>query len=144
MAGGQRIDPYLNFRFRVEIQGIQQAGFMECSGLGSQIEVVEYREGGDNETMRKLPAKTKYSNIVLKWGLTDSTELYDWHHAALTGNIQRKNGSIVQLDMQGNEKARWDFVNAWPTKWDGSSYNAGGSDLSVETLEIAHEGVERA
>jgi phage tail-like protein len=62
----------------------------------------------------------------------------------LTGNIQRKNGSIVQLDFQGNEKARWDFVSGWPTKWDGSSFNAGGSDLSVETLEIAHEGVERA
>jgi phage tail-like protein len=143
MAVGARVDPYSSFLFRVEIDGITQAQFRECTGLGSTVEVIENPEGGRAE-MTKLPGRIKFPNIVLKWGLTDSTELYDWHLAALEGNIQRKNGSIVQLDMQGNEKARWDFVNAWPTKWDGSSYNAGGSDLSVETLEIAHEGVERA
>ena len=143
MPTGVRVDPYPNFAFRVEIDGITQAHFRECSGLGSNIDVTENPEGGVG-VIGKIPGRTKYPNIVLKWGLTDSTELYDWHHAALTGNIQRKNGSIVQLDFQGNEKVRWDFVNGWPTKWDGSSFNAGGSDLSVETLEIAHEGVERA
>jgi phage tail-like protein len=92
----------------------------------------------------KIPGRVKYPNIVLKWGMTDSTELYEWHRAALNGNIQRRHGSIVQLDFAGDEKARWTFTDGWPTKWDGTSYNAGGSDLSVETLEIAHEGVERA
>ena len=66
MAGGQRIDPYLNFRFRVEIEGIQQARFMECTGRGSQVEVVEYREGGDNATLRKLPGRVSYPDITLK------------------------------------------------------------------------------
>lgn len=142
-ALGARVDPYSSLLFRVEIDGITQAQFRECTGLGSSVEVIENPEGGRAQ-MTKLPGRVKYPNIVLKYGLTDSTELYDWHHAALTGNIQRRNGSIVQLDFQGNEKARWDFVSGWPTKWDGSSFNAGGSDLSVETLEIAHEGVERA
>jgi len=143
MAVGVRVDPYSSFLFRVEIDGITQAQFRECTGLGSTVEVVENPEGG-RAHVTKIPGRIKYPNIVLKWGLTDSTELYEWHRAALQGNVQRKNGSIVQLDFQGNEKARWDFVGGWPTKWDGSAFNAGGSDLTVETLEIAHEGVERA
>ena len=142
MATATRIDPYSSFLFRVEIDGITQAHFRECSGLGSSVEVIENPEGGRAQA-GKLPGRVKYPNITLKWGLTDSTEMYDWHRAAVEGQIQRKNGSIVQLDPKGDEKARWNFVDAWPTKWDGASFNAGGSDLSVETLEIAHEGVER-
>ena len=117
MAGGQRIDPYLNFRFRVEIEGIQQAGFMECTGLGSQIEVVEYREGGEVASVRKLPGKVSYPDITLKWGITDSQELYQWHLQVIHGNLVRKNGSVVLLDSQGNEKLRWNFFSAWPSKW---------------------------
>jgi phage tail-like protein len=143
MATATRVDPFSSFLFRVEIDGITQGHFRECTGLGSSVEVIENPEGGKGQ-VSKMPGRIKYPNIVLKWGLTDSTELYEWHRAALQGTIQRKHGSIVQLDFQGNEKARWDFTDGWPTKWDGPSFNAGGSDLSVETLEIAHEGVERA
>ena len=142
MATATRVDPYSSFLFRVELDGITQAHFRECSGLGSSVEVIENPEGGRAQ-MGKLPGRVTYPNITLKWGLTDSTELYEWHRAALQGTIQRKSGSIVQLDGRGDEKARWNFVEAWPTKWDGASFNAGSSDLSVETLEIAHEGVER-
>ena len=82
-----RVDPYKNFRFLVELDGIVQAGFTDCSGFGSEVEVVEYREGGDPNHVRKLPAKTTYPNITLKWGVTDSHELYDWHLAALNGQL---------------------------------------------------------
>jgi phage tail-like protein len=142
MATATRVDPYSSYLFRVELDGITQAHFRECTGLGSSVEVIENAEGGRAQ-VSKLPGRIKYPNIVLKWGLTDSTELYEWHRSALHGTIQRKSGSIVQLDVKGDEKARWNFTDAWPTKWDGASFNAGGSDLSVETLEIAHEGVER-
>jgi phage tail-like protein len=142
MATAARIDPYSSFLFRVEIDGITQAHFRECSGLGSTVEVIENPEGGRGH-VSKLPGRTKYPNLVLKWGLTDSTELYEWHRSALQGTVQRRHGSIVQLDALGNEKARWNFVDGWPTKWDGASFNAAGSELSVETLEIAHEGLER-
>ncbi len=67
-----RIDPYKNFRFLLEIDGITQAGFSDCSGFGSNVEVVEYREGGDAATVRKLPGKNSYPDITLKWGVTDS------------------------------------------------------------------------
>lgn len=146
MATGQRVDPYGNYNFLVEIQGITRAAFQEASGFDSAIDVVEHREGGENTTLRKLPAMTKYSNITLKWGTTDDRDLYDWHRQWVTGDpaAQRKNGSIVLLDRQGQEKVRWNFFNAWPAKWTGPSFNAEGNDVSIETLELAHEGLERA
>ncbi|HYO13590.1 MAG TPA: phage tail protein [Thermoanaerobaculia bacterium] len=146
MATGQRVDPYGNYNFLVEIQGITRAAFQEASGFDSSIDVVEHREGGENTTLRKLPAMTKYSNITLKWGTTDDRDLYDWHRQWVTGDpaAQRKNGSIVLLDRQGQEKVRWNFFNAWPAKWTGPSFNAEGNDVSIETLELAHEGLERA
>jgi phage tail-like protein len=144
MATGQRVDPYSNFNFLVEIDGITRAAFADVSGFDSTIDVTEYREGGENTTVRKLPGVTKYSNIVLKWGLTQDAELYQWHAETIKGNLQRKNGSIIALDRQGNEVVRWNFRNAWPTKWDGPDFTAKGNDVSVETLELAHEGVERA
>jgi phage tail-like protein len=128
----------------VEIDGIQQAGFTECSGLGSHVEVVEYREGGDVNTVRKLTGKVSYPDVVLKWGSTDSHELYDWHMAAVQGVIQRKNGSVVLCDDTGTEKTRWNFYTAWPSKWDGPSFNAKGNDVAIETLTISCERVERA
>lgn len=143
---GQRIDPYGSYDFLVEIDGITRASFQEASGFDSSIDVTEYREGGDNETLRKLPAKTKFSNIVLKWGTADDTDLYDWHMQWIKGDpaAVRKNGSIVILDRQGNEKIRWNFTNAWPVKWTGPTFNAKGNDLAIETLELAHEGLARA
>jgi phage tail-like protein len=143
---GQRVDPYGSFDFLVELDGIVRASFAEASGLDSTIDVTEYREGGDNETMRKLPAKTKYSNITLKYGSTDDHELYDWHRQWIKGDpaAKRKNGSIVLLDRTGQERIRWNFVNAWPVKWTGPSFNAKNNDVSIETLELAHEGLERA
>jgi phage tail-like protein len=143
---GQRVDPYSNFNFLVEIQGITRAAFQEASGFDSAIDITEHREGGDNTTMRKLPAMTKFSNITLKWGTTDDPELYAWHRQWVTGDpaATRRNGSIVLLDRQGKEKVRWNFFNAWPAKWTGPSFNAEGNDVAIETLELAHEGLERA
>ena len=137
-------DPYLGFRFRVEIQGIQQAGFMECSAIGSHLEVVEYREGADIINVRKFPGKASYPDITLKWGMTDNQDLYKWHLATVKGNLQRQSGSVVQLDDTGTEATRWNFYNAWPSKWDGPAFNAKGNDLSIVTLTLSCERVELA
>jgi phage tail-like protein len=142
---GQRMDPYRNFNFLVELDGIAQASFTECSGLGSTTEVIETREGGDNTTVRKLPGKTSYSDITLKWGLTASTELWDWRQQVVEGDVVRKNGSIVVFDLDNHtEVARWNFVSAWPTRWESSAFSAKGNDVSVDTLVLAHEGLSRA
>jgi phage tail-like protein len=138
-----RVDPYRNFSFLVEIGGITQAGFSDCSGFGASTDPIEYREGGETKTVRKLPGLTKYTNITLKWGLTDSRELYNWYRDVVNGKIERKSGSIILLDLEGNEKVRWNFFEAWPTKWDGPDFTAKGNDVAIETLELAHEKVER-
>ena len=144
MPVGDRQDPYRGFNFLVELDGLTRAGFREASGLDASSDVVEYREGNEGLATRKLPGLTKYSNITLKWGLTDDAELWGWRKRVMDGAIQRKNGSIVVLDEAGNEKVRWNFRQAWPTKWTGPSFNATSNDVAIETLEIAHEGVERA
>jgi phage tail-like protein len=140
----KRVDPYKNFRFLVEIDNIVQAGFSDCTGFGSSIEVVEYREGGDFATVRKLPGKMSYPDITLKWGLTDSRDLYDWHLAVVNGGSDRRNGSIIQLDDQGNEKVRWNFFDAWPSKYDGPDFSGKGNDVAVDTLTLSCERLVRA
>lgn len=143
MATGDIKDPFGNYNFLVELDGIFGGAFQECSGFDSTIDVIEHREGGENTTLRKLPGMTKYSNITLKRGITDDTKLYDWHQQTVQGDIERKNGSIVLLDRKGDEVARWDFVRAWPAKWDGPDLNAEGTDVAIEMMELAHEGVKR-
>jgi phage tail-like protein len=137
-----RVDPYKNFRFLVEIEGLTQAGFSECSGLGSKVEVIEYREGGEPATVRKLPGRVSYPDITLKWGVTGSRELYDWHRHVVQGQIQRKRCSIILLDDSGTPKVRWNLFEAWPSKWDGPALNAKGSEVAIETLTITCEGLE--
>lgn len=98
MATGQRVDPFLNYNFLVELDGIVGAAFSEVSGLDATIEPVEYREGGENTTVRKLLGMASYSNIVLKWGMTVDMRLYDWYRQTVLGIVQRRNGSIIVLE----------------------------------------------
>lgn len=141
---GARVDPARNFNFLVEIDGIAQASFMECSGLEATTEVVEMREGGDGAT-RKLPGRTTYSDITLRSGLTASEELWSWCQQVIRGDVQRKNGSIVVFDIQNStEVARWNFMAAWPTRWTGPSLDARAGEVAVETLVLAVEEVTRA
>jgi phage tail-like protein len=140
-----RKDPYRNFNFLVEIDGIVQAGFTDCTGLGASTDPIEYREGGDNTTVRKLPGLTKYTNIVLKRGLSDSRELFDWYRLVVTGKTDRRNGSVIVLDTDGlTEVVRWNFFNAWPSKFEAPALSAKGNEVAIETFELAHEGLERA
>jgi phage tail-like protein len=143
---GQRVDAARNFNFLVELDGgIVRASFIECSGLDATTEVIETREGGENTTVRKLPGKTMYSDITLKWGVTDSDELWRWRQQIIDGDVQRKSGSVVVFDLANSQEvARWDFVDAWPTKWEGPALNATGNELAIETLVLAHEGIRRA
>jgi phage tail-like protein len=141
MPVGDRKDPYLSYNFLVEIDGIARAGFREASGLDSTQDPVEYREGTDPFTARKLPGLVKYSHITLKWGITDDQELLAWRQKAADGKVERRNGSIVLMDTAGKEKLRWNFHEAWPSKWTGPSMNATGNEVAIETLEIAHEGL---
>ncbi len=142
---GERNDPYRNFRFRVEIDGIQTAAFADATIPDSTTDSVDYREGTDPTHQRKLSGLTKYGGITLKKGLTDSMELYNWKkQIEQTGAAKaRKNISLILIDEEGNDKARWDIAEAWPTKYDSSDFSAKGNEVIIETLEIVHEGITR-
>lgn len=140
---GERIDPYRNFRFRVEVEGLQQAGFSEVTGFDASIDIIEYREGDMTTTPRKLPGLTKYSNITLKWGVTDSMEMYEWLQECVEGTITRKTVTIIAIDEEGEDVATWQVMEAWPVKYTAPDFNATGSEVGIELLEMAHEGMTR-
>ncbi|MCM1565326.1 MAG: phage tail protein [Dehalobacter sp.] len=140
-----RADPYRQFRFKVEIDGITQAGFSECTFADTTTDVAEYREGDEPPRFRKLSGLTKFGNITLKWGITDSMDLYNWRQQVIDTGAERarKNMSIILIDEAGADKARWNIERAWPSKYDPMDFNAKGNDVGIETMEIVHEGFKR-
>jgi phage tail-like protein len=143
-----RNDPLRNFRYRLEIDNITQAGFSEVAIADTTIDAVDYREGTDPPHVRKLSGLTKYGNITLKWGLTtggNALELYRWHNDVSAGQIKerRKKVVIVVQDEAGTDSARFVISDAWPIKYDPSDLNAKGNEVIIETLELANEGIER-
>ncbi len=134
-------DPYGGYNFHVEWDGIVHAGFRECSGLDSTTDPTDYREGTDPLSMRKLPGLVSYSNITLGRGISDNDELWKWRQEVARGIADRRNLSIVLMDDTGVEKIRWNLTNCWPTTWTAPSFDASSSEVAIETLELAHEGV---
>jgi phage tail-like protein len=145
MPAGKRIDPYKNHRFTVEIDGITQAGFREVTILESSQDPIEYREGNESPTVRKLPGLVKYGNVTLKWGITDSMDLYNWRKQVEDGKTKdaRKNIAIVLMDEEGQAASRWELSQAWPTKYVTPHLNATANEIAIETVEIACEGIKR-
>lgn len=144
MATGDRNDPYAAFNFLVEISGVTQAGFSECSGLTMETDPIEYRNGDEDITVRKLPGLKKFTNISLKRGFTTGKELYDWRKLVMDGTTDRRSGSIVLLNESREEALRWNFYEGWPSKLEGPSFNAKNNEVAIETLEIIVEKLELA
>ncbi len=137
-------DPFRNFRFKLEIDGVIQAGFTECTGFDTSTDVIEYREGSDAPHVRKLPGLNKAGDIVLKWGVTDSLELFNWRQQVIDGQLvqARRRVSIIILDETGSERMRWRCENAWPSKCDPPDLNAKGNDVAISTLTLSCEEVQ--
>lgn len=135
--------PQRNFRFKLEIDGLEAGGFSEVSGYDASVDVIEYREGDEVTTPRKLPGLTKYGNITLKQGASDSLVLFDWLNDISTGTIEMKTVTLTALDDEGNPSASWQIINAWPMRYQAPDFNGTGSEVAIETIEIAHEGMTR-
>jgi phage tail-like protein len=131
-----------NYRFYVEIDAIPQAVFTEVSGLQMETEIMEYAEGGNNSFIHRLPGRTKVSNLTLKRGMTSSNEFFKWYLQVMQGKDTRRNISVVMYDVSGKELVRWNFVKAYPVKWIGPQFSADGTAMAVETVELAHNGLQ--
>jgi len=129
--------------FKIEIDGVISGGFKEIIGLESEVEIIEYKDGDDQLT-RKRAGKAKYKNIVLKRGFVSDPALLEWYKKVLGGKTERKSGSIVYLDREGNEVVRYNFFEAWPCRWKAPELNSTSDTHLVEELEFAVEKVERA
>jgi phage tail-like protein len=135
-------EAYSTSRFYVMIDNMAQALFTEVSGLQVETEVMEYAEGGNNGFIHRLPGRTKVSNLTLKSGMTSSNELFKWYMKIARGIIDRRNISLVMYDTQSKEVTRWNFIKAYPVKWVGPSFAVEGERNAVETLELAHGGMQ--
>lgn len=142
MAFASRSDPYAACRFLVELDGLVAGGFAEINGLQAETEVEEYREGGVNDHPHKLRKITRYPNLVLKRGITDSRALWEWYRETIAGKVRRRNGAVILLDREGNPAWRLEFVAAYPVKWEGPELKADGNATAIEKLELAHNGLQ--
>ncbi|MCP5049874.1 MAG: phage tail protein [bacterium] len=136
-------DPLLNFRFHAEVDGMLLAGFSEVTGLSVEIETEDYQEGGVNDFVHKLPKTTKYPNLVLKQGITYSSQMWDWIENVVHGKIETKNGRILLMDFKGIPMWYWNFENAYPVKWSGTDLKGTANEPFIETLELAHTGITK-
>jgi len=146
-----RADPSPSFRFQISIQGISGvARFSECSGLEIEQEVLEYKEGGLNSRVHRLPGRYKFSNITLKRGIaTDGADLWDWVErnvqAANQGTVVTHDVTVTLLDLAGQKPLRtWRFSGAYPVKWSATALSAEQNAIAIESLALAHQGMSFA
>ena len=142
MPTGKRNDPFAAFNFTVEIEEVTVAGFSEVTGLDFETDVIDYRTGNEENRVRKLPGLKKFTNIVLSRGFTDSRELWEWRKKVMDGKTDRKSGSIVLHNEAREPVLRWNFREAWPSKWHGPAMKASGNEVAIEKMEICVEGIE--
>jgi phage tail-like protein len=135
-------DPYLSFRFRVEVGNIVVANVSEVSGLQIEIEIETYREGGVNDFVHNFPKGVKYQPLILKRGITDLNDLWNWYKDARTGKISRKDVAVVLMDESTkDERWRWNFKGAYPIKWTGPELKASSNTIAFESIELVHQGI---
>jgi phage tail-like protein len=139
-------DPLRNFRFRLEIDGITQAGFSEVTNGDSSTDKIAYREGNEPKHERALSGLNKFANVTLKWGITDSKELADWRQLVVDDgplSAARRHVVIRVADEANVDKAAFEIVNAWPCKYKASDLTGTGNAVAIDTLELCHEGFKR-
>jgi phage tail-like protein len=140
-------DPLVGFHYGIEVQGVVNGYFTECSGIGSENELIEHKVVDDKgrESIQKIPGRLKWQDVTLKRGITSNMDIWDWRDQIVEGKVDdaRKNGSIVMFDQAGDEVARWNFENAWPLKVSGPSMKADSNEFGIEELVITHEGLYR-
>ena len=143
MTTAGKVYPFMSFEFRIEIEGIVSAQASEVTGLSMETETELYEEGGVNDFVHLLPKRTKYQHIILKRGITDKDEMWNWYQDVVNGKFKRKNGAIILMDVIGDDKWRWNFIDAYPVKWTGPELRANSNTVAFESIELAHHGIKK-
>jgi phage tail-like protein len=135
---------YRNYNFLLRVES-NEMRFTECIGLGMRIEPVRYRESGARSIVRALPGPVAYSEVILRYGVTDSLELWSWLKNTAEGTVQRKHVTIVQLANDGQaQKINWNLFEAWPCQWSAVPFDTLGREVAIEEVRLAFDRLERA
>ena len=143
-----REDPLVAFKFGLEFDGVLSGYFTQVGGIGSETEVIEQKvvnaETGES-IIFQIPGRLTWTPVTLKRGVTSNKDVWTWRQKVVEGKIidARKNCSIVAYSQDQKEVARWNFVNAWPSKVVGPEMDSGSTNYLIEDMTIVHEGVER-
>lgn len=141
-------DPSVSFHFMLEVGGKVTGYFTAVDGIGSESEVADHKVVDSNKkpVVMKIPGRLTWSEITLKRGITDNRDVWDWRKEVEDGNVNsaRVNGSIHMFDQSGEEVAKWDFINAWPSKVSGPGISSENSEIAIEEITIVHEGITRS
>jgi|SRR5262245_13719815 len=137
---GAWVDPYRAYNFKLEINSVTEGHFTECSGLGVKVDVISYREGGNNQIVHRMPGQVSYAEITLRYGLTNSRDMWTWFLTAVSGKVERRNVTIVLMDSSGAAPVMsWILRNAWISEWRGAPLDASGHEVAVETMTLVFE-----
>ncbi|MGZ4034144.1 MAG: phage tail protein [Bacteroidia bacterium] len=130
------------FHFQVEWGGTR-IGFTEVSGLDYELQPIEYREGSSkNYQVTKQPGMPKFGNITLKRGvLPGDNDFATWITTVQLNKIERRDITISLLNENHDPVMVWKAVNAWPCKITGVALKSTGNEVSIEGLELCHEGL---
>lgn len=139
-----RAEPSASFRFKVEFRGGPgiQARFTECSGLEFEAETFDYKEGGDQAKVHRLPGRIKYGNLSLKRGIaSDGEKLWQWVKKMAGGQVEPCTVTVSLLDAAAQPVRAWTFLDAYPVKWSATAFSAEQNAIAIETLTLAHQGL---
>jgi phage tail-like protein len=140
-------DPLLGFNFMLQLEGAMAGYFTECSGVGSENEIIEHKvvDKQGHELVKKIPGRLKWQDVTLKRGVTTDLNIWKWREEVVKGKMKsaRKNISITMMDRSYQAKSTWNFINAWPSKVSGPTFKADDNSFAVEEVTIVHEGMYR-
>ncbi len=144
-------DPYRNYKYEVEIEGFTRAGFSKVSGLKHTIEVIEYREGGENETMRKLPGQSSFDDVTCERGMSTDNDFVDWIQqvfnldgveGAQGDDLFRRTVVIYLKNKAGVRVKKWTVTKAWPNEKGSADLDATANDVEIENMVLSNEGIK--
>ena len=145
MATAELTDPYRDYNFKLKFGGGDPvAHFTECAGFGFNVQTIRYREAGENTIVRCIPGQIEYTDVMLRWGVTDSPEMWDWLKTVKDGKVERRTLSIIMLGPDRITPAmQWELLACWPNRFTGISFNAMGNSTAIESLTLCYEELKR-
>jgi phage tail-like protein len=142
---GSVSEPYRSYNFQIEIPGVGQGYFTNCSEIEMRVEAINYREGGTQQIVRRLQGRVEHGEITLRGGVSDSEDLFTWLMNIAKGTIDRRTVNIIVLDTDGvAEKMRWQLADAWPCAWRAKPLDALGRDIYIQELTLVYESITRS